>query len=72
MEIQNPQYIEIVTTLEMVARTNEAIKFHKKMVKPDLLAIRQYERLKADYLQQLSNLLSQYEIEIRQPERVEI
>jgi len=71
MEIEKQQYIEIVSTLEQLERVNVAINFHKKLSRPDVLAIQQYERLKADYFQQLAQLLAQYEIEIRQPELVE-
>jgi len=65
MEINNNQYIEIISTLEMIERTNNAIKFHLQLEKPDLLAIKQYEKLKANYIEQLSKLLSVFNIQIQ-------
>jgi len=68
MNLQNPQYIEIVTNLEMIDRANKAIAFHRQLPAPDLLAIQQYESLRAGYLQQLAKLLNNFEIRIQQPE----
>ncbi len=66
MEINNNQHIEIITTLELIERANNAIKFHSQLEIPDLLAIKQYETLKANYLKQLSKLLAVFNIEIQQ------
>jgi len=68
MELQNNQFIEIITTLEMIDRANKAIGFHKQLATPDILAIQQYERLRTDYMQQLNKLLQNFQLEIRQPE----
>jgi hypothetical protein len=51
MEIQENQYIEIVTTLEMIDWVNKAIRFHKQLPNPDILAIQQYENLRFGYIQ---------------------
>jgi len=69
MELHNAQYIEIITTLEMIDKANKAIGFHKQLANPDLMAIQQYERLRCDYMQQLSNVLQDFQIEIRQSEK---
>jgi len=72
MEIQNSQYIEIITTLEMIERANNAVKFHNQIQNPDILAIKQYQKLKTDYLKQLSELLSVYNIKIEQTDLIEV
>ena len=68
MELQNTQFIEIISTLEMIDRANKAIEFHSKSESPDLLAIKQYESLRTDYMLQLNKLFQNFQIEACRPE----
>jgi hypothetical protein len=64
MEIENELDIEIFQTLNQIKRTEEIIEFHKNQEDFSELAISQYQRLKADLSNQLSFLLSKYNLNV--------
>jgi len=56
----------------MIERVSNAIKFHSETPNPDILAIKQYQKLKKDYLNQLSKLLAIYNIQVNQTNLIEV
>ncbi len=53
--------------LELIDRANRMMQMEKKSQEPDELLLEQYQDLKNDYLQQLGNLLKDYDIQIQLP-----
>ncbi len=62
--LENPLYIEVLSTLEQIERMNKAIAFHQSFETPDQLAIEQYQYLKNDFTRQLVELLKQLNIAV--------
>ena len=65
MEIESDLDIEIFQTLNQIKRTEEIIEFHKNQEDFSELAIYQYQRLKVDLSNQLSILLSKYNLNVQ-------
>ena len=65
MEIESDLDIEIFQTLNQIKRTEEIIEFHKNQEDFSELTINQYQRLKADLSNQLSILLSKYNLNVQ-------
>ena len=65
MEIESDLDIEIFQTLNQIKRTEEIIEFHRNQEGFSELAINQYQRLKADLSNQLSVLLSKYNLNVQ-------
>ncbi len=53
--------------LELIDRANRMMQMEKKAQEPDELLLAQYQDLKHDYLQQLGNLLKDFDIQIQLP-----
>lgn len=53
--------------LELIERANRMVQIEKKAQEPDELLLAQYRDLKNDYLQQLGNLLKDFDIQIQLP-----
>lgn len=65
MEIENELDIEIFQTLNQIKRTEEIIKFHQSQEDVSELAIIQYARMKDDLSNQLAELLSRYNLDVK-------
>ena len=65
MEIESDLDIEIFQTLNQIKRTEEIIEFHRNQEDFSELAIHQYQRLKTDLSNQLSVLLSKYNLNVQ-------
>ena len=69
MNIEDPLMIEILSTLDRMDKANKAIIFHKSQPMPDANSIGNYERQKADFLEQLATLLHEYQVEVVVPKQ---
>ena len=54
--------IEILNTLEAIAKTNQMLLLHSSQEKSDTLAIQNYLSVKHDLLTQFNNLLKDYQL----------
>lgn len=65
MEINDARHIEIFHTLEKIERLNRAIHVHQEVqADTDYLAIEQYERVKAQLVRQLLQLLNDMDVHL--------
>ncbi len=56
---------KVARLMELVARKTEAIRIHQQQEKPDKLAIEQYAQKRAEYLNELSDLMQAYGIWVK-------
>jgi hypothetical protein len=57
----------IKSLLEMIERANAMLARHQAMEPPDSLQVQQYQRLRQDYLGQLSVLLAKFQVQVALP-----
>ncbi len=60
-------YQAIQDVLELLERVNGMIELHRSQKTPDTLAIAGYERQREQFVTQLAELLSQFEVQIVRP-----
>ncbi|HEV7348859.1 hypothetical protein [Telluribacter sp.] len=58
---------EIVATLEEIQKANQMIAFHRQFKEPDENAIQNFMQLRASFVQQLADLLQEFNIEVKIP-----
>lgn len=58
---------EIVATLEEIQKVNQMIAFHRQFKEPDENAIQNFMQLRTSFLQQLADLLLEFDIEVKLP-----
>ena len=63
----NDQLIEITVTLNQIKKVDRMMEFHRQFDEPDVEAIENYLRLRADLLGQLGELLEAFGLEIKVP-----
>lgn len=61
----NTTIIEITSTLEQIQKVNDLLAYHRSFGEIDTNAIENFERLRADFLRQLAELMQPFHIEIK-------
>lgn len=59
------QDIEILNTLDALAKVNAMLRFHREQSEPSTNSIENYLSLKANLLKQLNELLDELDLEVR-------
>lgn len=55
---------EITTTLEQIQKVNQMIAYHSTFAEPDQNALDNFQDLRNDFLQQLSELMASFDLEV--------
>ncbi|QMW02676.1 hypothetical protein [Spirosoma foliorum] len=63
MPEQDSVITEISATLEQIRRANQMLAYHRQFKEVDENAIQNFERLKADFIKQLAELMKEMQID---------
>lgn len=66
MEVQtvSDKMVQIERLLELIQGTNKLLTLHRSVEKPNLMAIADYEELRKQYINELTELLKEYDIKV--------
>ncbi|GAB4018606.1 hypothetical protein GCM10028808_53720 [Spirosoma migulaei] len=56
--------VQIERLLELIQGTNKLLTLHKRIDKPNQMAIADYEELRKQYINELTDLLKEYDIKV--------
>ena len=63
-QIVSDKMVQIERLLELIQGTNKLLTLHRSLEKPNQMAIADYEELRKQYINELTELLKEYDITI--------